>query len=399
MSSTTYLKSTANFVLKLKYLVTFGDPPVLEDVELVLEDGVVTSIRDGVKGCGMMLAMPPLTDAHTHLELFPLRGMVRGRPFARWALSMARKRGSLDPDAMAKGVREGIYRRFREGVFYIGEISSFGVDTGVKVDLPVRIRFFIEYIRSFDPERLPDGLDVGVSPHALYSSRSHVLREVSLYSKKYRVPFSMHLFETIDEYGLFGEGKTLMEDLVYAHFGIKRDFSSYRSPLEYLKSRSVFEAYNPSFVHLVYAEKDVISEMERCGAFAVLCPSSNLYIEGKMPPVRDIVDALGPDRIGIGTDSPASGVFQSLWDEMRMLFLLSGLDPETILRMAVVGGRRAIGYRYRPLSLGDVPELVIFSVPHGLEREELFLYSLHLKGDDILGYTNRGKLVCSKGQF
>ncbi len=396
MSSTILSKSTANFSLKFDYIVTLDSkPPYRKRTELFVENGVVVSIGEASKESGF-IGIPPLVDAHTHLELHCLRGLVRGRPLSRWIVSMAKRRGLMVPDAVVNGVREGLLSRFLEGTFYVGEISSLGLDLGVSVDLPVKVRFYKEFIRDFNETLFPDGTGLGISPHAPYSAREKVLRNTARFSRERKIPFSIHLLETCDEKRLFSGEPSDLEKVLRNNFGVKRNFSKYGSLISYLEASGVFEAFNPSFVHLTCADYEVLQRIKECGGFAVLCPSSNLYIEGKLPPVLEMVEALGPERIGIGTDGPSSGPFQSIWDEMRLLYIELGLDPATIFKMASFGGRGAIGFGGWSLAPGSSPELVIVRSNPVMGDDDLFHFLMHVKSRDIVGYIVSGNLVWRK---
>ena len=394
MSYTGSLRFTTSFILRLKYLLDpckINEP--LEDVEIEVSDGILVSLKKGIKGGLDIIAIPPLTDAHTHMELSPLKGAVRREKLFGWIIDLARKSFFLGDDEIVEGVRDSIYSRFWEGVLYIGEISSRRLDLGVSVDIPVNIRFFLEFIRSFEGVLEKD--NIGLSPHAIYSSREDIIKEVAFCSRERKLPFTIHYLESYEEERLFKEGSREL-DWFYSFFHIERDFSRYSSSIEMLERLGVFDSYNPSFVHLTYGNRDVFEKIKESNGYGILCPSSNLFIEGKLPPVREMLDILGSSRIGIGTDSPASGLFQSVWDEMRILYLNLNLDPADILKMAVVGGRLAIGYDFPCISEGKGIELVLVKLPGSVGKKDILNYLMTVKEKDIVGIVTRKGLIWKK---
>ena len=383
MFSTTSLKFTPSFSKKVRFLL---DPlkGVKENVEVLVENGVLVSLKDGVVGSQDLLLLPPLTDAHTHMELECLRGRIGRKRLFRWILDLVKKR-----EVSPEGVRNALYRRFFEGVLYIGEISSLGIDREVSVSVPLKVRFYLEFIRSFEEPEVKS--NIGVSPHAIYSSSEEVFKRVCLFSKEKRIPFTMHLLEAWEEETIFKGDMGDLEEL-YRFFGVKRAFP-YSSLEEYLERQGAFKSYNPSFVHLTYAKEKLLEKIASTGGYAVVCPSSNLFIEKKLPPLKSMLEIIGPERIGIGCDSIASGIAGSLWEEMRILYLFFDLDPMDVIKMAVVGGRRAVGYEYWGFSEGRPFEGIFIKIPPSLERDELGVFLMTVKGEDVVGIaTEEGVL-------
>ena len=383
MSFTTSLRFTPSFSKKVRFLL---DPlkGIRENVEVFVEYGVLVSLKEGIVGPQDLLLLPPLTDAHTHMELEGLRGRVGRKRLFRWILDLVGKREPY-PD----GIRDALYRRFFEGVLYIGEISSLGIDRGVSVSIPARIRFYLEFIRDFEEPEV--GNDIGVSPHAVYSSSEEVFKKVCRFSREKKIPFTMHLLEAWEEETAF-KGKMGELEELYRFFGVKRTFP-YSSLEEYLEKQGAFAAYNPSFVHLTYAREKLFERIASIGGYAVVCPSSNLFIERRLPPLPSMLEVMGPERIGIGCDSIASGITGSLWEEMRILYLFFDLDPMDVIKMAVVGGRRAVGYRYWGFSEDEPFEGVFIKIPPSLGRDEIGVFLMTVKEEDVVGIaTERGVL-------
>jgi aminodeoxyfutalosine deaminase len=95
-------------------------------------------------------------------------------------------------------------------------------------------------------------------------------------------------------------------------------------------------------VHLADARPGEIEKVARSGAHVVICPRSNLHIEGRLPPVREMIAAgITP---AFGTDSLASNSSLDVLDEARTI---ASAYPEiaalTLIEMATWAGARALG--------------------------------------------------------
>jgi cytosine/adenosine deaminase-related metal-dependent hydrolase len=73
-----------------------------------------------------------------------------------------------------------------------------------------------------------------------------------------------------------------------------------------------------------------------------LCPGANRFIEGVMPPVRELMKA--GVRIVLGTDSLASNHSLSILEEMRLIGQQLGISLDTMLSWATLQGAEALGF-------------------------------------------------------
>jgi cytosine/adenosine deaminase-related metal-dependent hydrolase len=101
-------------------------------------------------------------------------------------------------------------------------------------------------------------------------------------------------------------------------------------------------APNVLLVHLTDAREDELARVAESGASVVFCPRSNLYIEGKLPPL------LAARKAGItpalGTDSLASNASLDVLAEARALGdRFSNVPARELLTMATWNGARALG--------------------------------------------------------
>ena len=118
---------------------------------------------------------------------------------------------------------------------------------------------------------------------------------------------------------------------------------------------------NLILVHNTFADSKTISEvMKRGNTYWCLCPASNLYIEGRIPPVEMMI-SLGCEIV-IGTDSLASNNQLSIMSELKILQKhIPSLMLEDLVRWSTINGARALGeeHNYGKIEPGMNPGLLL----------------------------------------
>jgi len=100
---------------------------------------------------------------------------------------------------------------------------------------------------------------------------------------------------------------------------------------------------NLLLVHNTFINKEQIDALKkRPGIFYCLCPESNMYIAGKMPPVRLLYEE--GCKIVIGTDSLASNSRLDILSELKIIEAhFPEINLETLVRWATFNGALALG--------------------------------------------------------
>jgi cytosine/adenosine deaminase-related metal-dependent hydrolase len=260
--------------------------------------------------------LPALVNAHLHLELSHLAGRVAGgEGLAAWiqlfvsarALARREERDEAAVQAMIMSAEDLV----RAGVAAVGDVSNTlgsvaplataGIGGTVYHEVfgmtPARIEATLAAARAAQAASAPvPGLRVALSPHAVYSTHGATLGELLRAG-----PASIHVAEDPAERALCATGTG----------DFARMFTSLGAPRSLRpKARSavafVAEHLAPHHlaVHCVDVDEDDVALLARTGATVVLCPRSNRYIVGKLPPVAALLAAGVP--LAIGTDSLAS---------------------------------------------------------------------------------------------
>ncbi len=176
-----------------------------------------------------------------------------------------------------------------------------------------------------------------LAPHAPFTVSDATLQRIATYAAELDLPVHTHLHETADE--------------------VRQGIEQHRvRPLQRLQHHGL---PGPAFiaVHAVHLTPDELDLLATHGAHVAHCPSSNLKLASGIAPVADML-ARGIN-VGLGTDGAASNNRLDLFSEMRLAALLgkaaahdaSALPAHAVLRMATLGGAKALGLDARIGSL------------------------------------------------
>jgi cytosine/adenosine deaminase-related metal-dependent hydrolase len=258
--------------------------------------------------------LPALVNAHLHLELSHMAHTVAGgEGLPAWIELFVAARASARARDAAPAMVMATEDLVRFGVAAVGDVSntlgSVGplsaaglAGTVFHEVFGVTPRRFAEALaaakamRATAPAPGP-GLRVVTSPHAIYSTFHPGLVELLRAG-----PGSIHLAEDPAERALVARGAGAFGHLVARLGGHASDLAP--------KGRSAVAVLAPHLaphhlaVHCVDVDAEDLAVLRASGATVVLCPRSNRYIGGRLPPLEALLAAGIP--LAIGTDSLAS---------------------------------------------------------------------------------------------
>ena len=350
----------------------------LDDACLLIRAGRVESVGPWksarlpagtvVRDLGDVCLMPPVVNAHTHLQLSWLAGRTLwGRGFGVWL-------GSLIPQVVAPVNREEARRRrdvvasacatlAEAGTRWVGDVggSAPGALAAVREDgarAGLAVRHFCEWF-GFTPP-LVDGerpwpprcrAEIAADPelaatsapggHALYSTAPEILRAAREWCARHGRVFSFHLAESPEETELLTRGtgplRACYEGAVLP--GGWRPPGE--RPLAYAMGLGLL---GPGVlaVHGVQLNADEIAALAASGAALCLCPRSNENLGVGVAPVRQLLESgvllcLGTDGLSSNGDLDVRN--EALW--LRERFDLPG---RALVRMLTVNGAAALGF-------------------------------------------------------
>lgn len=376
-----------------------ADEPIPDGAVLVENDRVVAvGPRASVDAAGARVRewrgvlTPGLVNAHTHLQYTDFADLATsGLPFAEWIRTLTERRYTWTPAQWQESTRRGVHEVLRGGTTCVADIVS---DVAA---LPVLARSGlagIAYVEVVGVEsykwplaseellgklaNAPGGIDLGISPHALYSLGTEALGGAAALARERGLRLHPHLAETENEaeYVLAGTGPI-------AEFGRTRgltyellDGGSGRSPVTYADSLGLLggDVHVAHGVHVSAEDRALLRER---GTAVALCVRSNAVLGAGAPPLADYL-AEG-NALAVGTDSRASAPSLDLLDELRALYDLAveqGVPRDGLARRlveaATTGGAYALGLSDAGrLVPGARADLAVFDVPDGDPYEAL----------------------------
>ena len=325
------------------------------------------------EGCTLL---PGLVNAHTHMAMTCLKGLIEPMAFPDWIARIPRAFNALDADDIAASITLGTLRSLTYGVTAIGDIAYGPESIAIATDAGVGGAFYWEVLGIGAEEiegRLanlgypddPVGEEAqryrfGLSPHAPYTSGPDLIRALHARAVAHGAGWVIHAAESTAETELLERGSGPFAPLA------ARLARGFRPPatgaLAYLDSLGALDG--AVAVHLTQVGGEDLAPLARKAAGAVLCPRSNEYLHNGTPPVRELRDA--GVRIAIGTDSLASNVDLDLWAEARALRAIEpSLTAEEIVAMVTIEGARVLGLapQFGTLEPGTQADFAAYRTP------------------------------------
>lgn len=344
--------------LSARWLLPVASTPVEAGAVLVGDDGrVVASGPDAqvprpagapALDLGDAAILPGLVNAHSHLELTALRGLVRNVPFAQWVQQVRRLRELLSPAQLTASARWGVLEGFAAGITTSGDTGSSGAPAAAMVALGARGVAFQEVFGA-DPAQaeaalrdleaaaealLPlasERLRIGVSPHAPYTVSAPLLTAVVALARRRGWPLAMHLAESHEEDYCIRHAQGPFADRLRAR-GIAVEPHGC-SPVAWARRAGLLEAA-PLLVHCVTADGDDTLAIARHRATIALCPWSNAVLRNGRADLA-LFRRLGV-TVGVGTDSVVPGGGLDPFREARLATLACPLTPREMLGLLTV---------------------------------------------------------------
>lgn len=347
------------------------DGAVAVDGERVMAVGAARDLRERFPAArrvelGEALLLPAAVNAHTHLELTSLEGVIpEGLDMASWILALLRARGALDDAALRASAEEGVRRSLASGVAAVGEICSAGQSVGPVVESGLRGVVYYELLNG-DPAQAEETLArgqaqiarwsmeypgarvrFGLSLHAPYTVSRPLFERTAAWCRDEGVPLCVHAAESPAETRWLLDRSGPIRDTLYAGIGRPADLEAPPgvSPMRYLRETGALGA-ETLLAHGVWVSSDDLALVAETGAAVAHCPRSNArLLNGRLPWAA--YRAAGV-RLALGTDSLASSPSLSVWEEAAYAHALHGeagepATPEELLRLATLGGADALG--------------------------------------------------------
>jgi 5-methylthioadenosine/S-adenosylhomocysteine deaminase len=299
--------------------------------------------------CRNCAIIPGLINAHAHVPMSLLRGLVADQQLDVWLFGYMFPVESrfVDRAFVAAGTRLSCAEMIRGGIttfvdmyYFEEEVARVAADAGMRaicgqtvMRLPTpdaasfddgleRARRFIEAWHGHE-RIIPT-----IAPHAPYTCTDSIYHEAAALCRRFGMPLVTHLSETAREV-------------------VESRSERQATPIAYARRVGAFDVRCIA-AHCVHATEEDIVLLHDHAVGVVPCPSSNLKLASGVAPIRRFIQA--GVRTGLGTDGPASNDDQDMFAEIHLAALLpkgiSG-DPTAVpaheaLALATSSGARAI---------------------------------------------------------
>ncbi len=314
---------------------------------------------------GEAVVLPGLVNAHTHLELSYLAGVVApADDFVAWvrALLAARRANPATVTTVAEAAGRAIAAMEASGTAAVGDIGNtdaavqalaasslsgvhFREALGFRRAVAARVEAEACHGAAEAQAQLAEArntrIAATVAPHAPYSTSAPLIQSLAAGYPAGQGLSSIHLGESAAEVEFLATGagplRTLLDDLGawddgWSPPGVSP--ASYLGALGALHDRLLV-------VHGTQFSAADLRVIADAGATLVICPRSNEWVGAGVPPVSAAFAA--GVRVALGTDSLASVADLNLFAELSAVRALApGVAASALLRAATLGGAQAL---------------------------------------------------------
>jgi len=296
-------------VYRAEWVLPVAEPPI-RGGWVAVEDGRIAAVSStptsGATDLGSAVILPALVNAHTHLELSYLRGVVPpSSRFLDWiaAIIAARRRYANPQDpVIVAAARAGIEEARASGTGLIGDVTNTLVTVPLLRDASMAARVFYELLgfNADDPAarvsqaRAAMSVHAGggdlrcsLAPHAPYSVSPGLFAAIRDDVDAHPGDTStVHLGESPEEIEFLAHGTGPWRDLLTT-LGLWSDAWSAPcvSPVQYLAELGFLDS-RVLAVHGVQFEGDDLARLRAFGTTVVACPRSNRYVGVGDPPLE-----------------------------------------------------------------------------------------------------------------
>jgi cytosine/adenosine deaminase-related metal-dependent hydrolase len=376
--------ANARSIVRARWVVPIAGDPI-ENGEVLVETGRVVAIGaagttssepvDIVFEFGAAAILPGLVNAHSHLELTVMRGVLEDLEFRAWiGRLMAIKAAVLTSDDFRDSARLGAAEALASGITACGDTCDSGaaldamLETGLggvvfqevfgpdNTHAVASMRTLEETVEALRGRAVrSERVSIGISPHAPYSVSGELFRRATAFAVERSLSVAIHTAESAAEERFVRSGTGPFADALASRNIVWR--APGKSTIEYFDGLGVL-ACRPLLIHAVNATATDLGLVEAAGARVAHCPKSNAKLGHGIAPLRDILDR--GIVVGLGTDSVASNNVSDILDEARTALMfararsrgLEALTAREALRLATLGGAEALGLAAEIGSLG-----------------------------------------------
>ena len=395
-----------------------------------LKDGVIAEVSEGpphdLSNCGQIIdatgcvLMPGLINAHTHLYQVLLRAVWEDLELMPWLRRVYGCARVLTPEHFYAGSLLGCVESLRSGVTTVCEHNFLNPspecavetihairDSGLRAVFARTIMDTGDIVPECTKEKPEEAFRLIESIIARHghsnltfmtgpntppiNSSPDLLREVRGFADANSIGISAHV----------AESHSVVEAVRRRH--------GKNGVVEFLQQFGI-PAKNSIFAHSVHVSEDEIQILKETGTSVSHNPVSNMMLgDGVAPAVEMLRRGV---NVALGTDGAASNHSQDLFDTMKAASLLQKvhhqeagvIEPYDVLRMATIGGARALGLDSLcgSIEVGKRADLILVNIDaaHLQPVNDIFSQIVHCaKASDVQTVIINGEIIMRERQF
>src|SRR5271165_2976103 len=417
-------KESADLLVRGATIVT------MDEARRVLEDGAIAVKGDTILAIGPSkeiaskygatqeidatgkLVMPGLINAHTHIPMVLMRGLIDDVTLDEWLRQYIFPAEAKNVDeayvrwgsrlALAEMIRSGT-TTFADMYYFEDAVAEETKAAGLRgfvgetwIDFPApdnkneaeMAAYTEKFLKKWQGDPL---IHASVAPHSIYTCSEKTLRDSAALARKYHAPILIHVAEMRKEFvdSLDKNGTT---------------------PVQYLERIGVL---GPDVLaaHCIWTDNTDMKILADRQAGCVHNPSSNMMLASGVAPVVD--QRAAGMRVGLGTDGPAgSNNDLDMMEEMDLASKLQKtyrVDPRALgakgaLEMATIEGARALHMEKEigSLEVGKRADFVILNLdaPNAVPMYDVYTQIVYaLKASEIETVVAAGKTLLKDGKL
>lgn len=334
------------------------DGKYIKKIEKNINDSV-----DRIIDASNMLTMPAFINCHSHVGMSLFRNYGKEVDLMTWLNDYIWPlEGKLTDEDVYTASQASFVEMVKNGIGSFADMYFFSEAT-IKASIEIGIRGEIsrglsipdpddyrlkENIMLYEKYKANDLINIGLGPHAIYTSDIEHLKKVSDFADKYKMPIHIHLSETKQE-----------NEECYKRYKM--------SPTEVFDKAGIFK-HKTIAAHGIYLSDSDLDIIKENNVTIVHNPASNLKLSSGFLDLSRLIDK--GINVALGTDSSASNNKLSILREMELAGLLSKLyssrnvEAYEILKMATINGARALGLgdKIGSIKEGKLADLILINL-------------------------------------
>jgi 5-methylthioadenosine/S-adenosylhomocysteine deaminase len=343
--------------------------------DVLLEGNAISKIGANIRCPGSekmdasgKLLLPGFVNTHTHSAMSLLKGIAEDMQLKDWLGCVRKVETRFSPKQVHAGallasaeMLKGGTTCFSDMYFHMDDVASAVEKIGIRATLGYGMADMGDEWKGKSELSIAEAfvkkwhgkahgrIRCSIAPHSIYLCSHQLLQMANELSKRYSLPYHIHLSETRGE----------VFDCLKKH---KKRPAYYLDSLGVLSQRTIA-------AHCVWLTKEEVRLLSRCNVSASLNPVSNMKLAGGFAAPMMEMQEFGMN-ISLGTDGSASNNSLSMFEGMKLLGLLQKNQrwdatvarDSALVSAATTGGADALGINCGKIKEGSLADLVLLDL-------------------------------------